>query len=44
MITDWNKWEKEREAEARLAQTHAIPVYRPAKPTGVAVARASAPC
>jgi len=43
MITDWNKWEKEREAEARLAQTHAIPVYRPAKPMGVAVARALRP-
>lgn len=43
MTIDWDKREKEREAEARLAQTHAVPVYRPAKPMGVALARALRP-
>jgi hypothetical protein len=43
MTTDWDKWEKDREAEARLAETHAIPVYRNARPMGVALARALRP-
>jgi hypothetical protein len=43
MSIDWDKREKERQAEARLAETHAIPVYRPARPMGVALARALRP-
>ncbi len=43
MATDWKKLEEERAAEARLAETHAIPLYRPARPMGVAVARALRP-
>ena len=43
MTIDWNKWEREREAEARLAQTRAVPVYRPARPMGAAVAGALRP-
>jgi hypothetical protein len=43
MAIDWDKWERERAAEARLAQTHAVPVYRPAKPMGVALTRALRP-
>jgi hypothetical protein len=43
MAIDWDQREKEREAEARLKQTHAIPVYRPARPMGVALARALRP-
>ncbi len=43
MAIDWDKREKERQAEARLAQTHAVPVYRPARPMGVALARALRP-
>lgn len=43
MATDWDKWERERQAEARLAETHAVPVYRPARPMGVALARALRP-
>ena len=43
MAIDWDQREKEREAEARLAQTRTIPVYRPARPMGAAVARALRP-
>lgn len=43
MTVDWDKWEREREAEQRLAQTRAVPVYRPARPMGAAVARALRP-
>lgn len=43
MAIDWDKREKERQAEVRLAETHAVPVYRPARPMGVALARALRP-
>src|SRR5690606_5861663 len=43
MTTDWEAREKEREAERRLAAVHAVPVYRPAKPMGVALNRALRP-
>lgn len=43
MTTDWDKLQKEREAEARLAHTRTVPVYRPARPMGAAVARALRP-
>lgn len=43
MTVDWDKLQKDREAEARLAQTHAIPVYRAARPMGVALAKALRP-
>lgn len=43
MAIDWDRWERDRQAEARLAQTPAIPVYRPARPMGVALARALRP-
>ncbi|MEZ6029473.1 MAG: DciA family protein [Hyphomonadaceae bacterium] len=43
MTTDWEAREKEREAEQRLAAVHAVPVYRPAKPMGVALNRALRP-
>jgi hypothetical protein len=43
MAIDWNEREKEREAEARLAVTHAIPVFRAARPMGVALTRALRP-
>ena len=43
MAIDWNEREKERQAEERLAATHAVPVYRPAKPMGVALNRALRP-
>lgn len=43
MTIDWDKREREREAEQRLAQTRAIPVYRAAKPMGVALNRALRP-
>jgi hypothetical protein len=43
MAIDWDEREKEREAEQRLAATHAVPVYRPAKPMGVALQKALRP-
>jgi hypothetical protein len=43
MAIDWNEREREREAERRLAETHAIPLYRTAKPMGVAMQRALRP-
>jgi hypothetical protein len=43
MTTDWEAREKEREAEARLAEVRTVPVYRPAKPMGVALNRALRP-
>jgi hypothetical protein len=43
MAIDWDEREKEQEAERRLAETHAVPVYRPAKPMGVAVQKALRP-
>lgn len=43
MGIDWNEREKEREAEARLAETRAVPVYRPARPMGVALQKALRP-
>jgi hypothetical protein len=43
MGVDWNEREKEREAEARLAETRAVPVYRPARPMGVALQKALRP-
>lgn len=43
MTTDWTEREKEREAERRLAEAHAVPVYRPAKPMGVALQKALRP-
>ncbi|MFT3725758.1 MAG: DciA family protein [Hyphomonadaceae bacterium] len=43
MSIDWNEREKERQAEARLAETHAIPVYRNARPMGAALAKALRP-
>ena len=43
MTIDWDKLEKEREAEARLARTRTVPVYRPARPMGAAVVRALRP-
>jgi hypothetical protein len=43
MTTDWEAYEKEKEAEARLASVRTVPVYRPAKPMGVALNRALRP-
>lgn len=43
MTTDWEEREKEREAEQRLASVQAVPVYRPAKPMGVALQKALRP-
>ncbi len=43
MTIDWNERDREREAERRLAETHAVPLYRPAKPMGVAMQRALRP-
>lgn len=43
MAIDWDEREKEREAEQRLAAAHAVPVYRPAKPMGVALQKALRP-
>lgn len=43
MTIDWDEREKEQAAEERLATTHAIPVYRAAKPMGVALQRALRP-
>lgn len=43
MSIDWDEREKEREAEQRLAATHAVPVFRPAKPMGVALQKALRP-
>jgi hypothetical protein len=43
MTIDWDEREKEREAEERLATTHAVPVFRPARPMGVALQKALRP-
>jgi hypothetical protein len=43
MVIDWDAREKERAAEERLAATHAVPVYRPAKPMGFALQKALRP-
>lgn len=43
MATDWKAWQAEREAEERLKQVHAKPVYRTAKPMGMAMNRALRP-
>ena len=43
MTTDWEAREKEQEAERRLASVRTIPVYRPARPMGMAVQRALRP-
>lgn len=43
MPIDWEEREKEREAEERLATTHTVPVYRPAKPMGFALQKALRP-
>jgi hypothetical protein len=43
MTVDWDAREKERAAEERLATTHAVPVYRPAKPMGFALQKALRP-
>lgn len=43
MAIDWKAREAEREAEARLREVHAKPVYRTAKPMGAAMNRALRP-
>jgi hypothetical protein len=43
MSIDWDERERERAAEERLATTHAVPVYRPAKPMGFALQKALRP-
>lgn len=43
MTTDWEQREKEREAEARLAEVRTVPVYRPARPMSFALNRALRP-
>lgn len=43
MSIDWDERERERAAEERLAATHAVPVYRPAKPMGFALQKALRP-
>ena len=43
MAIDWDEREKEREAEERLAATHARPVYRTSQPMGFALQKALRP-
>lgn len=43
MTRDWDAYEEERAAEARLAAVRTVPVYRSAKPMGVALKRTLRP-
>jgi hypothetical protein len=43
MSINWDEREKEQEAERRLAETRAMPVYRPAQPMGFALQKALRP-
>jgi hypothetical protein len=42
-MSDWRRMKEEYDALARLAETRAVPVRRPARPLGHAVMRALAP-